>query len=86
MSSPFCATDFFSQRYYQEVIKTNGYAEVELETVDFPLKSYDVTSMRRRFLCHHQGDAFAAAVKRGEKCIVTTGFGMSGRQIGRAHV
>lgn len=70
--------DYFNQRYYEAVIREHGYSDVEFSTVDFALENYDVQSMQRRFLCHHNGNRFAEAVRSGEKAIVTTGFGMSG--------
>ncbi len=68
----------FSQEYYSKVIKENGYSDVDFNTVNFSLENFDVESMRRRFLCHHNGDFFAEKARYGEASIVTTGFGMSG--------
>lgn len=70
--------DYFSKSYYDSVIQQYGYSNVEFQTVDFSLEDYDVSSMQRRFLCHHKGNEFAEAVRSGKKAIVTTGFGMSG--------
>ena len=70
--------DYFNQNYYEKVIREYGYSDVDFSTVDFALEDYDVPSMQRRFLCHHNGNRFAEAIRRGEKGIVTTGFGMSG--------
>ena len=70
--------DYFNRAYYQQVIQDHGYSDVEFSTVDFALENYDASSMQRRFLCHHNGNKFAEAVRAGEKAIVTTGFGMSG--------
>ena len=69
---------FFDSAYYDKVIAEHGYAGVNFSTVDFPLRGYDAESMKRRFLCTSGGEEFAQAVRNGEKCIVTTGFGMSG--------
>lgn len=70
--------DFFNKAYYDQTVRKYGYSNVEFQTVDFSLEQYDVSSMQRRFLCHHNGNSFAEAVRLERKAIVTTGFGMSG--------
>lgn len=72
-------TEHFNEAYYKQKIQDYGYDDVQSSIVDFELGNYDLNSMRRHFVCHHNGDKFAEALRSGGKGIVTTGFGMSGK-------
>jgi tryptophanyl-tRNA synthetase len=68
----------FNEEYYSRLIAEHGYNALEFRPIDFNLPKVNGELLRRKWLCHHDGDAFASGLRAGHKCIVTTGFGLSG--------
>lgn len=68
----------FDDNYYQEVIKKHHYDPMDFNPIDFELNNISSRNLQYKWLCHHNGDAFSKALKNDQKCIVTTGIGLSG--------
>jgi len=68
----------FDRKYYASLMKEFGYNPLEFEKINFSLGKLKKDDLQRRWLCHHDGNKFSRDFKRGEKIIVTTGFGLSG--------
>lgn len=68
----------FNKNYYSKLIKRYHYNPVDFKKINFSLNNLDVKALERRFVCHHDGDVFVKNLKRGDKSIITTGFGLSG--------
>lgn len=68
----------FNDAYYRRVMSEFGYDPIAFGRINFSLGGLTDGDLQRRWLCHHDGDIFATALKRGEKAIVSTGFGLSG--------
>lgn len=66
----------FSEPYYRDVVAEHGYTTLDLDRFGFALAGLDPATLNARYLCHHQGERFAATPV--ERRAVTTGFGMSG--------
>lgn len=68
----------FDEDYYQTVIKEHSYNPLAFRPINFGLGALDKDLVRWKWLCHFGGDIFARGFLAGEKCVVTTGFGLSG--------
>ncbi len=68
----------FDEAYYRRVIDEYGYDPLDFQPIDFELQGITVKELQKKWLCHHEGDVFAAALKRGANSIITTGIGLSG--------
>ncbi|MFZ4761530.1 MAG: hypothetical protein ACOYK8_01775 [Alphaproteobacteria bacterium] len=68
----------FNDEYYAGVLLDHGYSEVDFSPMDFGLLGLDGEYLKRKFVCHHNGDVISDGLLKGEKTIITTGFGMSG--------
>ena len=68
----------FDKEYYNSVMKEFGYNPLEFERINFSLGKLNRSDLQRRWLCHHDGEKFSRDLKKGEKVILTTGFGLSG--------
>lgn len=73
------ATITFDDKFYKRIIDVNGYAPADFEPVDFNLNGLDAEWLKRKFVCHHNGQRISQGLKNGEKTIISTGFGMSGK-------
>lgn len=67
---------FYSEDYYQNVVREFGYSTFDLRRFDFSIAGIEHDELNLRYLCHHLADRFVRTEPRGR--IVTTGFGMSG--------
>ena len=68
----------FDDCYYKEVIKKYKYNEMDFKPIDYSMKNISKEILSEKWLCHHNGDVFAAALKKNKKVIITTGIGLSG--------
>jgi tryptophanyl-tRNA synthetase len=68
----------FNDRYYQSIISFYNYDPIEVDMVNFSIGEMDKSELLSQWLCHYQGKEFAKKFHQGKKCIVTTGFGLSG--------
>lgn len=68
----------FNEDFYLKLIKKYRYNPIDFKKIDFPLNNLNAKKLKRKFLCHHEGDLFVKNLKKGDKSIITTGFGLSG--------
>lgn len=68
----------FDEKYYQEIIQKHHYDPMEFNPIDFNLNQVNPKNLQYKWLCHYKGNIFAEALHNNEKCIVTTGIGLSG--------
>jgi len=68
----------FNEDYYKKVIEEFGYNLLRFGKINFNLGKITDSELRSRWICHLNADKFAKSFSNGEKCIVTTGIGMSG--------
>jgi len=68
----------FDENYYNQVITEHGYKSIDFHPINFNLKNLERDYLRYRWLCHNHGDLFSEALSAGKKCVVSTGFGLSG--------
>ncbi len=68
----------FDRRYYNSIMEEFGYDPLEFEKINFSLGKLNREDIQRMWLCHHDGNSFARDFKKGNKVIVSTGFGLSG--------
>ena len=68
----------FDKKYYDSVMKEFGYNPLKFEKINFSLGKLSKEDLQRRWLCHHDGTKFVRGLIKGEKAIITTGFGLSG--------
>ena len=68
----------FDEEYYRRIIEEYGYDPLDFEPIDFALAGIDAETLRKKWVCHHEGRIFAAGLATGAKCVVTTGIGLSG--------
>ncbi|MFE9244944.1 hypothetical protein [Nocardiopsis sp. NPDC006938] len=67
---------FYSEDYYQNVVREFGYDTFDLRRFDFSVAGIERDELNLRYLCHHSADRFVTTDIR--RRIITTGFGMSG--------
>ena len=69
----------FDDKYYQRVMKDFNYDPLSFSKINFELGKLSSDDLQRKWLCHHDANIFAQEAQAGEKkCIVSTGFGLSG--------
>ena len=68
----------FDQEYYEKIMDEFGYNPLEFEKINFSLANLTEDDLQRRWLCHQDCDIFADGIKKYEKAIVSTGFGLTG--------
>ena len=68
----------FDDTYYRDVIQKYHYDAMDFNPIDFELNGISTRVLQYKWLCHYKGDVFANALHDGQKCIVTTGIGLSG--------
>lgn len=69
----------FNDEYYREIIDQYGYSSLELAEIQFRLGEMSKDELATHWLCHFNGKEFAERFQENRgKCIVTTGFGLSG--------
>ena len=68
----------FDDNYYRKVMKEHHYDPMEFCPIDFNLNHIDSRNLQYKWLWHYKGNAFADSLNKGNKCIVTTGIGLSG--------
>ncbi len=68
----------FDDSYYSEIIKKYNYNPVDFKKINFSINNLDIATLESKFVCHHNGDVFVDNMKKGQKSIITTGFGLSG--------
>ena len=66
----------FSEDYYRQIVRDNGYDTFELQRFDFELAGVLRDELNMRYLCHHAAQRYVNA--RPDNRVITTGFGMSG--------
>lgn len=68
----------FDENYYVELMKEFNYDPLSFGRIDFGLGKLSSEDLQRRWLCHHDANKFSEDNNNGKKCIVSTGFGLSG--------
>ena len=68
----------FDDNYYQEVIRKHHYDPMDFKPIDFELNNINSKILQYKWLCHYNGNEFSKALRDSQKCIVTTGIGLSG--------
>ncbi|MNM49214.1 tryptophanyl-tRNA synthetase [compost metagenome] len=68
----------FDEEYYKGVIEEYNYNPMELRPLDFNFGSVDVNTMKKKWLCHQDGDMFIKGYQDKQQSIITTGVGLSG--------
>lgn len=68
----------FDEKYYNRVIKEYAYNSFTAEHINFSLGNLSKEELQAKWLCHDGGDLFAEDFRKGKKCIIATGFGLSG--------
>lgn len=68
----------FDDKYYKEVIQKHHYDPMEFNPINFDLNQINSRNLQYKWLCHYKGNVFADALHNDQKCIVTTGIGLSG--------
>lgn len=68
----------FDENYYNSVITEHSYKSIDFNPIDFNLKNLEKDFLKYKWLCHVDGNVFSNALAEGKKCIVSTGFGLSG--------
>ena len=68
----------FDDTYYRDLIQKHHYDAMDFNPIDFELNGISTRVLQYKWLCHYKGNVFADALHDGQKCIVTTGIGLSG--------
>ncbi len=68
----------FDEEYYTRIIFEQGYKSMAFSPISFGLAKLSEDFLKYKWLCHVDGDKFSSAYRDNKKCIVTTGFGLSG--------
>lgn len=68
----------FDENYYQQVISEHGYKAIDFNLIDFNLKNLSKDFLKYKWLCHVDGNKFSKSLLANKRCIVSTGFGLSG--------
>lgn len=68
----------FDDEYYKETIQKYGYNDFDFKPIDFDISHLKKDALNQRWLCHHDGEPFSAAINNKQPAIITTGIGLSG--------
>lgn len=68
----------FDNEYYDEIIRKHQYNPMEFNPINFGLNKINARDLQCKWLCHFKGDIFAQSLLHHDKCIATTGIGLSG--------
>ncbi len=68
----------YDENYYNTIIKDYNYTNLSATPINFSLGNLPKEELQAKWLCHDGGDIFAKDFKNGKRCIIATGFGLSG--------